>query len=85
VSQASDVDELFKLPPGEFTAARNALVAKLKKSGHDDESTRVKVAAQTTGLGVGRQSALLAASQGVRSPARRGREIPQGPGSATRG
>ncbi len=42
MSQASDVDELFKLPPGEFTAARNALVAKLKKSGHDEESGKVK-------------------------------------------
>jgi hypothetical protein len=42
VSQASDVDDLFKLPPGEFTAARNALAAKLKKSGHDAEAARVK-------------------------------------------
>ncbi len=42
MSQASDVDDLFKLPPGEFTAARNALVTKLKKSGHDDEAARVK-------------------------------------------
>jgi DNA repair exonuclease SbcCD ATPase subunit len=43
VSQASDVDDLFKLPPGEFTAARNALVAKLKKSGRDDEAAQVKM------------------------------------------
>jgi DNA repair exonuclease SbcCD ATPase subunit len=43
VSQASDIDDLFKLPPGEFTAARNALAAKLKKSGHDDEATTVKM------------------------------------------
>ena len=28
---SSDVDALFKLPHGEFTAARNALVAELKK------------------------------------------------------
>ena len=42
MSQASDLDDLFKRPPGEFTAARNALAAKLKKSGHDDESMRVK-------------------------------------------
>ena len=42
MSQASDVDDLFKLPPGEFTAARNALATKLKKSGHDEEASRVK-------------------------------------------
>ena len=42
MSQASDVDDLFKLPPGEFTAARNALATKLKKSGHDEEAGRVK-------------------------------------------
>lgn len=43
MSQASDVDDLFKLPPGEFTAARNALVARLKKSGRDDEAAQVKM------------------------------------------
>jgi hypothetical protein len=43
VSQASDIDDLFKLPPGEFTAARNALVAKLKKSGRDDDAAQVKM------------------------------------------
>lgn len=43
MSQATDIDDLFKLPPGEFTAARNALVTKLKKSGHDDESAQVKL------------------------------------------
>jgi hypothetical protein len=42
VSQASDVDDLFKRPPGEFTAARNALVAKLKKAGRDSEAAEVK-------------------------------------------
>jgi len=42
VSQASDIDDLFKLPPGEFTAARNALATKLKKSGRDEEAAQVK-------------------------------------------
>ena len=42
MSQASEVDDLFKLPPGEFTAARNALATKLKKAGHDEEAARVK-------------------------------------------
>lgn len=42
MSQASDVDDLFKLPPGEFTVARNALATKLKKSGHDEEAGRVR-------------------------------------------
>jgi hypothetical protein len=38
----ADVDELFKLPPDQFTAARNALAAKLKKNGHPAESADVK-------------------------------------------
>ena len=42
MSQASDVDNLFKLPPGEFTAARNTLAAKLKKAGHPEAADRVK-------------------------------------------
>jgi hypothetical protein len=37
-----DVDSLFKLPLGEFTAARNALAARLKKAGHRGEADRVK-------------------------------------------
>jgi hypothetical protein len=40
-----DVDALFRLPLAEFTAARNALAAKLKKSGRGDEkaeAARVK-------------------------------------------
>jgi hypothetical protein len=37
-----DVDALFKLPLAEFTAARNALAARLKKSGRGDEAARVK-------------------------------------------
>jgi DNA repair exonuclease SbcCD ATPase subunit len=38
----SDVDDLFKLPPDEFTAARNALVTQLKKGGRADEAAEVK-------------------------------------------
>ena len=36
------VDELFKLPLDQFTPARNALAAKLKKNGHPEESAAVK-------------------------------------------
>ena len=36
------IEGLFQLPLGEFTAARNTLAAKLKKSGRADESARVK-------------------------------------------
>jgi len=38
----SDIDDLFQLPLAEFTAARNALAARLKKSGQIDEASRVK-------------------------------------------
>jgi hypothetical protein len=38
----ASLDALFQLPLGEFTAARNALAARLKKSGHADESSRIK-------------------------------------------
>lgn len=37
-----DVDALFRLPLPEFTAARNTLAARLKKSGRGDEAVRVK-------------------------------------------
>jgi hypothetical protein len=37
-----DVDALFKLPLPEFTGARNALAAQLKKSGRGDEAFLVK-------------------------------------------
>ncbi|HSQ20706.1 MAG TPA: hypothetical protein VLR92_10070 [Blastocatellia bacterium] len=37
-----DVDALFSLPLAEFTGARNALAARLKKAGHGDEGNRVK-------------------------------------------
>ena len=39
---ASEIDALFKLPPVEFTAARNALAAKLKKGGDAAAADRVK-------------------------------------------
>jgi hypothetical protein len=37
-----DIDGLFQLPPGEFTAARNALAGQLKKAGRADDAERVK-------------------------------------------
>lgn len=39
---SSDVDALFKLPLGEFTAARNALAAQLKKAGKQADAAEVK-------------------------------------------
>ena len=42
MASASETDALFKLPTGEFTAARNALAARLKKAGRTDEAARVK-------------------------------------------
>lgn len=44
-----DVDELFRLPLAEFTSARNALAARLKKSGREEEraeAARVKALAK---------------------------------------
>jgi hypothetical protein len=41
-----DVDALFRLSVTEFTAARNALAAQLKKGGRRDESDRVKALAK---------------------------------------
>jgi hypothetical protein len=38
----TDIDPLFQLPPTEFTAARNALAAKLKKAGKAQDAERVK-------------------------------------------
>ena len=38
----ADIDALFRLPLSEFTGARNALAAQLKKSGRGDEAVRVK-------------------------------------------
>lgn len=43
---APDIDSLFKLPPGEFTAARNALVSKLKKAGKIEEAEQVRALAK---------------------------------------
>ena len=37
-----EIDALFKLPPREFTPARNALAARLKKAGQQDEASDVK-------------------------------------------
>jgi hypothetical protein len=37
-----DLDALFQLPLAEFTAARNALAARLRKEGRAEESERVK-------------------------------------------
>ncbi len=40
-SASTDIDALFKLPLGEFTSARNALVAQLKKAGRHAEAGEV--------------------------------------------
>jgi hypothetical protein len=41
-SAPDDIDALFQLPLAEFTAARNALAAKLKKAGDAESAERVK-------------------------------------------
>jgi hypothetical protein len=38
----SEIDGLFQLPPTEFTAARNALVSRLKKAGKTEDAERVR-------------------------------------------
>jgi hypothetical protein len=38
----NEIDVLYQLPLAEFTAARNALAARLKKGGHAEEAERVK-------------------------------------------
>jgi hypothetical protein len=38
----SDIDDLFKLPPSGFTAARNALAASLKDAGRAEDAAAVK-------------------------------------------
>jgi hypothetical protein len=43
---ASDIDELFKIPLTEFTSARNALAAKLKKDGDARGAEQVKALAK---------------------------------------
>ncbi|MDX6610842.1 MAG: hypothetical protein QOD75_28 [Blastocatellia bacterium] len=42
----TDLDALFGLPLAEFTGARNALAARLKKAGRGDEAVRVKALAK---------------------------------------
>jgi hypothetical protein len=42
VERDDDLDALFRLPLAEFTNARNALAAQLKKSGQVDKAARVK-------------------------------------------
>jgi hypothetical protein len=46
VQETTAGDELFRLPLSEFTSARNALAAKLKKDGDSDESDRIKALAK---------------------------------------
>ena len=50
MASASDreIDALFQLPAGEFTAARNALAARLKKAGRTDDAARVKALGKPT-------------------------------------
>jgi len=45
-SASKEIDALFKLPLGEFTAARNALVAQLKKGGRQAEASEAKALAK---------------------------------------
>ena len=45
-SAPSDIEALFKVPLGEFTAARNALAAQLKKQGRAAEANEVKALAK---------------------------------------
>src|SRR5262245_20780145 len=41
-----EIDDLFKLPVAEFTSARNALAARLKKEGRANDAERVKLLAK---------------------------------------
>jgi len=41
-----DIDGLFRLPLAEFTSARNALAARLKKEGRPNDADRVKLLAK---------------------------------------
>lgn len=45
-SASGEIEALFKLPLGEFTAARNALAAQLKKAGRTEEANAVKALAK---------------------------------------
>src|SRR5688572_30188797 len=42
----AEIDELFQLPLAEFTGARNALAARLKKEGRAADAERVKALAK---------------------------------------
>lgn len=42
MAHTSEIDALFQLPPDQFTAARNALAARLKSGGKAEEAARVK-------------------------------------------
>src|SRR3954466_9528121 len=44
--QDAEIDALFQVPSAEFTAARNALAAKLKKEGDAQAAERVKTLAK---------------------------------------
>jgi hypothetical protein len=44
----AEIDALFQLPLAEFTGARNALAALLKKDGRGDDAARVKALAKAT-------------------------------------
>lgn len=46
MAAARDIDALYQLPLGEFTAARNALAARLKKDGHIEEARRIQALAK---------------------------------------
>ena len=67
------IDNLYQLPLGEFTAARNALAKEAGARGG-----RNPVAAEAAGRRVGGQSAVLARSRHLRSPDR-GRRRKSGP------
>ena len=41
-----EIDALFRLPPAEFTSARNELAARLKKEGHRNDADRVRLLAK---------------------------------------
>ncbi|HET7607947.1 MAG TPA: hypothetical protein VFL84_04675 [Gammaproteobacteria bacterium] len=45
-SASGEIEALFKLPLGEFTSARNALAAQLKKAGRAEEANAVKALAK---------------------------------------
>ncbi len=47
-AESDDTDALFRLPLAEFTAARNALAAQLKKSGRGDDAALVKALGKPT-------------------------------------